>query len=365
MGPREVFSKLFYRQAKRDTTIFLPKHRVASPSPDYGVPIRPRTAYCRMRLVEMRLSTDQEFFVERYPMVHAAISFVHGTERREIPALAGPGRIKNLTKTNLNRVITYNEPLTPLFPFNRDDVQIEAGLFSVPNNEAIKRFISAMEQVSGLLAVPELVPVLKLIGPAYDGIESVLGLNESRLEIGYRDTFTAAANSDNKLRSGYFAVIQSAQKPVEAEKLCIVNNSLHTGALGTNGEFLRDHQLLDGYSYMLFRIEQEPTQDWGSFESIKSLVRRLQDAVLKKQPSDDLWASIKLTVYQSDDLLDDTDYKDKMLAKIKAETRRLLLQSADSVSGRRSLQEILQGPDPEIDAEIRVELAALKQLFAA
>ncbi|MHC5760499.1 hypothetical protein, partial [Nostoc sp.] len=119
---------------------------------------------------------------------------------------------------------------------------------------------------------------------------------------------------------------------------------------------------LEGYSYMLFRIEKRPTQDWESLTSIKELVNKAQEAVLdgKYEVVKTIFLpTIKASIYQSPDVTK-ADRK-QMVLKIEDFLRELGLQAVKVQ--KRSLYSIMQRPLPEIDAVREAELASLEQLF--
>ncbi|BAZ68427.1 hypothetical protein NIES4106_31890 [Fischerella sp. NIES-4106] len=357
----QSLSETFSREAPKYKTLFLPKHRV---DVDYDeTPIRTGEAYCRIWLVEMRLAKDIDWFKERYPVVHAAVRFNHGGKAVTIPYIAAPGYLQELAKDNLNKVIQCNYPLTPLFPFNYGLVELQAGLFSIVANDSIGKFIKTMGRFSQLLPVPELSSVLKLAEPVYQGIEDLLDIGECRLELGYQQTFTEAdGGGSNYLRAGFFAAILAEENKINGDSLCVLNDSLYVGSPGTTKVFMRDGKPLEGYSYMLFRIEKRKQQDWESLTTIKELIDKAQEAVFEEKyelVKTMLLPGIKTAIYRSPDMTKAD--RSNMVYKIQEHLRELGLQAAKVQ--KRSLYSIMQRPLPQIDPATEAELASLEQLF--
>ncbi|MFB2837802.1 hypothetical protein [Floridanema evergladense] len=348
-------------EARKYTTIFLPEYRVDE-SYD-ATPIPAGEVYCRIWLVEMRLAKDVDWFKHRYAVVHAAVRFHHGGEAVTIPYMAGPGHLKELATENLDRVIQYNYPLTPLFPFNQGLVELQAGLFSVAANDPIGKFIKTIGRFSDLLPVPELSKVIKLAEPVYRAIEDLLDIGERRLELGYQQTFSeAGGGGNNTLRAGYFAAILAPDNEINSTQLCIVNDSLKVGSPGTTRVFMRDSKPLEGYTYMLFRLEKRITQDWESLTSIKELVDQAQIAINEgkyEAVKSFLLPAIKTAIYRSPDVAK-ADRR-QMVLKIEDFLRELGLQASSVPS--RSLFSIMQRPVPPVDTQTEVDLAALEKLF--
>jgi hypothetical protein len=353
------------REAKKYKTPFLPEHRV-----DVTIdttPIKTGEAYCRIWLVEMRLAQGVEWFKQRYPVVHTAVRFYYGNEVVTIPYLAAPGKLNDMGTDNLDRVIQCNYPLTPLFPFNQGLVELQAGLFSLVASDPIAKFIKTMGRFSELLPVPELSSVIKLAQPVYQGIEDLLDIGERRLELGYQQTFTdASGGGSNVLRGGYFAAILAEEHQFNDDTLCVVRDSLKVGYPGTTRVFLSDSRPLEGYSYMLFRLEKQTEQDWESLTSIKELVDKAQDAVNRAVNKSDydavktsLLPAIRTAIFRSRDVAK-ADRK-AMVLKIEEELRQMGLQAGNAP--KRSLYSIMQRPLPPVDEETQAELAALETLF--
>ncbi|MEH1849609.1 MAG: hypothetical protein V7L25_32715 [Nostoc sp.] len=357
----QSLSETFSREAPKYKTLSLPKHRV---DVDYDEkPIIAGEAYCRMWLLEMRLAKDVEWFKQRYPVVHAAVRFNHGGKSVIIPYLAAPGQLEKSIADNLDKVIQCNYPLTSLFPFNDGLVELQTGLFSIANNDSIGKFIKTMGRFSELLPVPELSSVIKLVEPVYRGIEDLLDIGERRLELGYQQTFSEAdGGGSNSLKAGYFAAILAQDNKINSDNLCIVKDSLCLGSPGTTKTFERDGKPLEGYSYMLFRIEKRKQQDWESLKIIKELVSQAQNAISSgeyEKVKKFVLPAIEIAILQSPDLTK-ADRRNMRL-KIGEELNELGLQSTKVQ--RRSLYSIMQRPLPEIDAVTEAELASLEQLF--
>jgi hypothetical protein len=348
------------REAKKYKTLFLPEDRVDVGSS--GTPIQAGEAYCRIWLVEMSLAKDVDWFKQRYPVVHAAVRFDRGGKSVTIPYIAAPGNLKELAKDNLDRVIQYNYPLTPLFPFNQGLVELQAGLFSIAASDPIGKLIETIGRFSKLLPVPELSKVIDLADPVYRGIEDLFDLGERRLELGYHQTFSDAdGGGSNTLKDGYFVAILAEDREINTSQLCVVNDSLKIGSPGSTKVFMRDGKPLEGYSYMLFRLEKRTAQDWESLTSIKDLVDQAQDAISagKYEPVKTLLLpAIKTAIYRSPDVAK-SDRK-PMVLKIEDYLREIGLQSKGE---RRSLYSIMQRPLPPIDDETEAELRSLETLF--
>jgi hypothetical protein len=355
-------AQLFRSESKKYVAFYLADNRVDVASD--ATPFSAGEAYCRLWLVEMYLAKGVDWFKTRYPIVHAATRFTHGGKTVTIPHLAGPDYLKQFAKGNLDKIIQHNFQLTSLFPFNHGVVEFEAGLFSMVASDPIGRFITAMERLSKVIPVPELSSVVNVAGPVYSGIEDLLGIGNNEFELGYQQTFAPdGGGGSNLLRPGYFAAILAEEDKIDKETLCVVNDSLRTGAKGETKAFLKNHQPFKGYSYMLFRVEKRPNQDYESLTNIKELVIKAQDAIFNgdNDKAKQILTAIRIAIYRSPDIAK----KDRrqMVLKIEAELQELGLEAAAQEVEKRSLYAIMQREVPAIDAAKATELTALEQMF--
>ena len=361
----EQFTQLLTQNAKRYKSLPIPAQQV---DVEYdSAPFKEGEAYCRLWLVEMRLAKGVEWFTKRYPIVHSAVRFHHGTQNVTVPYLAEPEFIKNLAQGNLDKVIQYNYPLTSLFPFNQGIVELQAGLFSMLASDQISKFATSLGRFSKLLPVPQLSQVLNLTNPVHSGIQDLFDVGESRLELGYHQSFTGDHQSggSNILQPGYFAAILAEDNEIESNQLCIVNDSLRVSQATDNKAFVKNSQPLDGYSYMLFRVEKRDDQDWESLTNIKSLVYQAQQAVAEgklQQVKTHVLPTLRTTIFSSPDIAK----KDKrqMVVKIEDVLKEWGLQSASAIP-KPSLYAIMQRTMPNIDAETEAELSSLEGLFSS
>jgi len=360
----DVFTGLFDQQSASFTRVFLPSTRVDKKYD--GSPIGEGEAYCRLWLEEMRLAKGLGWFTTYYPVVHSAIRFDHGGKTVAVPHLAGPTFLQQLTKKNLDKIIQCNHPLTPLFPFNRDVVELQAGLFSVVSDDKIATFINTLGSFAKLLPVPELSAVLNLAEPVYSGIADLFGIGSGRLELGYQQTFVGAGGGGHhELRPGYFAALLTTGSKIAAEELCVVQGSLRLGERGQGKEFLAHNRPLpDDCGYLLFRWEMRPFQDWESLSHIRELAYRAQEAMShnNNKQAEEILEAIKIAVFRSPDVAK----KDKqaMYLKIQQDLRDWGLQAARGEAPRPSLHAIMQRPLPPVDPDTAADLRKLEELLS-
>ena len=184
-------------------------------------------------------------------------------------------------------------------PFTGEDVSILAGLFSVPGEDAAKALIDTVAAVAKLGGValgsaPQIASAVK------SGVESILGLNDSKLQLGIQDTF----NPGTPLKSGFLVGISAPSGTVDMNQLWLSDGRLVKGPdpIAAAGVPYQDHD------YMVLEIERRDTRDdWPSLPSIAEfqdkfaaiMADNTTAVVDKRKKLADLWPSFQETLANS------------------------------------------------------------------
>ncbi len=212
--------------------------------------------YFRLWLSEMCLAKDREWFRSWYPIVHSIVSIQFGNQEVNLPYVAGSLNLSDVDSSNLDRVIRLNHPMTALMPFNGGIVEVTAGILAMQGEDFLNRFIKVMGDFSNILVVPQLSAALSVAEPIAKGVEELLGVTNGDLHLGLHQAFVGGEGGGaNTLKAGYIAAILAEENELDASKLWVVNDRLR---YGTNAN---DSRLLEGRTYMLFRIENREQRD--------------------------------------------------------------------------------------------------------
>ncbi|MEM9493781.1 MAG: hypothetical protein AAGC55_31835, partial [Myxococcota bacterium] len=238
--------------------------------------IAPGERYIRIWLVQMALKRDRSWFSTWHPAVHCVVRLQFGDQPQvEIPYVAGPLNIPDLSDNNLDRVVHLNHQLTPLLPYAGGVVGLSAGLLAMQGDDQLKGFIDTLSSFSSLLNVPQLSATLKVAGPVASGVRNLVADADGDLHLGLQQSFTAAGGGgSNDLRPGYFAVVHATRDQVDPDQLRIENDRLHLG-----------DEPLGGHAFMLFRIEVREERDdyegltaiWGPWQKAVNELAKLDE----------------------------------------------------------------------------------------
>jgi hypothetical protein len=213
----------------------------------------PESTYLVVRLKEMYLAQTRKLWRKFYPMLHGYTSW--GEEEH---AVAGPGQLKDLGDANLDRIVNLNHRLAGPLPYRGQDITVLVGLYAVPGQDAAKALITTVGALASL-GGPALGSAQQIAGTVKQGVESILGLEETRLQLGIRDTFY----QHNPLAPGYHVGIAATRHDVDANALWLSKGRLVTGADPIAGQPYTAHD------YMVLELERREThEDWPSLPGL-------------------------------------------------------------------------------------------------
>jgi hypothetical protein len=213
--------------------------------------------YIRLRLANMFLKKEIQWFSTWYPAVHSIVRFNFGSSTIEVPNIADATRL-GMTQTQSGDVIARNFVLTPTVPFNGGTVSLSAGLFALEGQNYLAKTLKVLSSFAGLLNVPQLSLALNVVQPLALGIQDLLGPGSGHMHLSLHDSF-----SEGELKSGYYAAIRAPQNSVDANDLVVINDELHLDQAG-------DVRPFTGHDHMLFRVELfDKRDDWENLTSIQ------------------------------------------------------------------------------------------------
>jgi hypothetical protein len=214
-----------------------------------GQSIEQDQAYFVVRMREMYVRNARVLWRKFYPVLHGYVTHQQSEEH----SIAGPGQLRELGEANLERIVNLNHRLAGPTPYRGGEVRLLCGLYSVPGQDAAKVLINTVGALAGLGGIA-LGQVPQIAGLVKEGVENVLGLNESTLQMGVSDAFFSP---NNPLRSGVYLGVSAESDKVDPKKLWLKNGRLVTGIDPVAAAPYQDHD------YMVLAVERrERREDW-------------------------------------------------------------------------------------------------------
>jgi hypothetical protein len=217
-------------------------------------PIENDQAYFVLRVKEMYLQHTRVLWRKFYPMLHGSVKYGN----REDLSVTGPGQLKELGDSNLDRVINLNHRIAGPIPYKGDDVTVVVGLYAVPGQDATKALIDTVGKLAALGGVA-LGQALEVTNVVKSGVEGILGMDQTSLSLGVEDTFYKG----NPFRSGLYVGISAPSSQVNLNELWLRDGQLIKGKDPIVGKPYVD------YDYMIFEVERRPSRtDWPGLPDI-------------------------------------------------------------------------------------------------
>jgi hypothetical protein len=229
-----------------------------------GAPLEAGKHYFRLWLTEMYLKKERDWFKSWYPVVQSMVRFQFGSQVVEIPNVAGPMHLKNVSDNNLERSVQLNYNMTTLMPYNGGVVELAAGLLAMEGKNYINSAIKVLGDLSSLLVVPQLSAALAIAQPIANGVQDLLSGGSGEMALGLHQAFTSAGGGGaNDLRPGYMAILLAEESKYDRNQFWVAEDRLRYGSSQAAS------QPLTGVTHMLFRIESRTERDdWMGLSTI-------------------------------------------------------------------------------------------------
>jgi hypothetical protein len=206
-------------------------------------PLVPLRDYLRLWLDDMFLAQDRKWFVDQFPAVHTTIELKFGPS---------PIKISHVTDgtDQVGRGVFRSFALTDLVPFGGGIVRIQSALLSLEGTNYIKQGIGILRDFSSLVVAP-LGQTLTIAEKVGTGMQNLLRGASGAMVLGFHREYAAdGGGGGSVLNPGYTALILGTQAQIDQNRLSVKNSQLlYAGQDGTA-------KPLDGYNYMLLRVER-------------------------------------------------------------------------------------------------------------
>lgn len=290
---------------------------------------QPDKYYFQIRINEMYLTYSRKWFQEYDPMVFVVSEFIYGKKMEAVPFVVGPTMMKEFEKQIPTGMIFSNTRVAGLHPYRGGRLNLSVVLCSVKRENYAEKLLQIVESAADVLdfstALSHYVKIGKVV---LDGVEAILGLDNTKPLIGYRKEFDPDAG--DVVQPNYFALINMPESEFNVQEL-----------------WVRDHQLVYGKSleeakpfrkadYVLYSITQTPERSDEELLSFYPLWERVKEEATKPYEENwrnaktimsslcqAMWLSPDLTESQALQLAD--EYSQKMVAWHEREVRRASL----------------------------------------
>ena len=163
--------------------------------------IRRNQMYFTVRINQMYLAENRQWWSVYDPLVVVVTEFVHGLQRITIPTVIGPNLIRKQKTADRPRhgVVLLNTRVTGPHPYRGGDVDISIAFYQVERVNHAQALLNVIDSLSSSIGVPgEISMIAKAAAPLLQGVEGLLSMKETNFLAGQRislgtppDPFTA------------------------------------------------------------------------------------------------------------------------------------------------------------------------------
>ncbi len=179
-----------------------------SPDGAAGVWIGRDEAYFTLRVNEMHLSANREWYVVYDPLVLVLTEFNYGNQRVTVPSVVGPNLIGKQAEgqTPKHGSLLLDMCVTGPCPYRGGDIDVSVSFYQIVRRNYAQKLLSVIERLSGALgAASQLAMIAKTGAALLEGVEGLLGLDGTVMLAGQRISLTTSPL--DPLRTGFYAMI--------------------------------------------------------------------------------------------------------------------------------------------------------------
>ena len=278
-------------------------------------------AHYVLRLREMYVKYGRILWRKYYPVLHSYTKMGKDEEH----SVAGPGQLRELGDSRLDRIVTLNHRLCGPTPYRGEEVEVLVGLYSVPGQDSLKALVKTVGEIASLggIALGQVPQIAALVK---SGVESIVGLDTATLQVGVHDAFF----KDNPFKPGVYVGVNAPADEVTFDQLWFKDGNLVKGRSPQVAESYEDHD------YMVLAVESHPTRDdWRSLPPVVEYEPKFHEILARNGPSPDekrkqlgnLWGTFKQEILAASYLTEPD--RDNIADSISADLNRRLKKLAE------------------------------------
>lgn len=338
-----------------DRYLYVPIPRERTDTAHSSESLEPDQSYFRLWLSEMFLTTSRRWFRDWYPSVQSTVKLNFGGKNG-----VEFSRVARVSEERLGQGVQLNYRLTELMPFKGGVVEIEAGLIALQGADYLKAVIGMLQDFSTLVAAP-LGQALDVAEKVSSSMGNLLSATDGEVHLTLHQTFVSkGGGGGNDLKPGYIAIILATKDQVSKERLCVKNDQLLYSAQPG-----KQPTSLQGYDYMLFRIESRKERDDWRLKNIEDPLQKATEALLMRDMKGaNFFGNLALSAAMVSPDLTINDRR-RVVQAIKEELKQIADLGLGAVGGEvQNLNEIMATRAIPVEQAAALGEISLDELFA-
>ncbi|HEY6189878.1 MAG TPA: hypothetical protein VIW80_19650 [Pyrinomonadaceae bacterium] len=193
-----------------------------------GEPFRDKQHYFQIVINQMYLADEREWFVRYDPLTFVISSYIYDTRQEVVPFVVGPALLKEHAKNAPTGMVFQDTPVSGMHPYQGGSLTLTVILNKLARENNADKLLKVVEKMSTTFS-PSILSsgYLTMASTLIDGVEAILGLDETTPIIGYRVTINPDTGA--VFRPSHFVIIDEDEQEVDKDKFWVVDNRLHYG----------------------------------------------------------------------------------------------------------------------------------------
>lgn len=268
----------------------------------------PMHTYFEVRLKQMFLRNQREYFREFEPLASVTAEFQFAGERVQAPIVVGPMMLANVDKVSKGDHVEFlNIRLIGPCPYEGEDLKLFVGLFRIVTNDWSKRALNLLEILAKTFDSSRLSSFINISEPLADGLQGFIGMKDCEMRLGQYIQYTVP-DIGREAKAGalcpcfevYLRRPSSELDLDEQQKFWVNEGRLF---YGESEEDLKEYTEAD---FVLLQIAPlDARHDYSGFNFHKKHWKKIE-GLLAEQKNDDAFATFKLLaadLVQCDDII--------------------------------------------------------------
>jgi len=248
-----------------------------------GVPFQPEEHYFQVRVNEMYLVNQREWFKEYDPLVFVTTEFLYKDHYELVPFVVGPSMMQNFGAKVPAGMVFSDTTVTGLHPYRGGALKLAVVLGRFEQANYARKLLGWVEKATKVFDFASaLGQYLKVADLVLDGVDGLLGGDGTNTLAGLRKEIDPGA--DDMIAGGYYALID---KPgIDRFKLWVREHQL------TYGDSMADAKPFREADYLLYSITQTAERTDLAVLPFYPLYQRVIEQAMQATTSD-RWKTTK------------------------------------------------------------------------
>jgi len=267
----------------------------------------PRQHYFTVRINEMYLLEEMEWFKRYEPVVMTITEFNYGGKSIEHPFLVGSNMMDEKIEEVAAGMIFHDTRVAGVHPFTGGKITTSIVLCKSKKDDLLKNTIGFIEKVTGLFSgnisnlINSYIPIATTV---LAGVDTLFKKDDLVPVMGYRKEFDAEAN--DKLHPGYFVLLNKSEYEWDKNNFFVKENRLLYGdSLETAQEFREIEYVMFSITKSSFRNDYDTLPVYKGYQSIMESMKNIIDiSEDKKKEISGRLAALNIDLKMSPDLVE-------------------------------------------------------------